>query len=80
MHVEGIGVTKNPEEAVRLFRRASDQGLAEAQYHLGTMYTNGTGVTKDDAEARRWYQKAADQGFSDAQRALDELQAAGSRQ
>ena len=43
------------------------QGVAEAQFNLGTMYDSGQGVHQDYAEAFRWYRKAADQGYTEAQ-------------
>ena len=51
---------KDPEEAVRWFRMAAEQGHAEAQYSLGVAYDTGEGVPEDDAEAVRWYRMAAE--------------------
>ncbi len=45
----------------------AEQGVADAQYNLGVMYTNGQGVRQDHAEALRWYRKAAEQGYAEAQ-------------
>ena len=53
--------------ALRDFRKAVDQGEADAQYFLGVMYDNGQGVTQDYAEAAKWYRRAADQGLAKAQ-------------
>ena len=53
--------------ALRDFRKAADQGLADAQYNLGNMYATGRGVTQDYAEAVKWYRLAADQGNASAQ-------------
>jgi TPR repeat protein len=62
------GVRKqNVEEAFRWFRTAAEQGYAQAQYNLGSLYYYGTGVPKDYQEALKWYRKAADQGFIQAQ-------------
>ena len=49
------------------WRKAADQGNADAQHHLGFMYRDGQGVPQDDVEAVKWYRKAADQGNVDAQ-------------
>ena len=54
-------------KAVEWYRKAAEQGLAEAQYNLGVMYLNGTGVAKDEAKAVEWYRKAAEQGLAMAQ-------------
>ena len=57
-------------EAVRWYRQAADQGLAEAQFNLGWMYYKGRGVRQDYAEAVRWYRQAAAQGHASAQTLL----------
>ena len=59
----GIGVEKDPAEAVKWYRKAADQGIAKAQYNLGACYESGTGVERDPAEAARWFRMAADQGY-----------------
>ena len=61
---------KQYAEAVKLFRKAAEQGYANAQTSLGWMYENGYGVTKDYGEAVRWYRKAAEQGEATAQNTL----------
>ena len=53
MYEVGKDVTQDYEEAVRWFRKAADQGIAEAQYSLGVMYGEGQGVMQDYAEAGR---------------------------
>ncbi len=67
MYRDGRGVPQDDAEAVRWYRLAADQGLADAQFSLGVMYAIGDGVPKDDAEAARWYRLAADQGYVSAQ-------------
>jgi len=54
-------------EAMRWFRKAADQGNADAQYNVGELYEVGQGVPQDYAEAMRWFRKAADQGNATAQ-------------
>ena len=51
-------------EAVRWYRLAAEQGLAEAQFILGFAYYNGEGVPQDFAEAVRWVRLAAEQGYA----------------
>ena len=55
------------QDNAELTRQAAEQGAAEAQYNLGSMYADGRGVPKDEAEAARWYRLAADQGDASAQ-------------
>ena len=73
MYANGEGVPQDDQEAVRWYRLAADQGLAQAQYNLGVMYANGEGVPQDDQEAVRWYRLAADQGLAQAQLNLGQL-------
>jgi hypothetical protein len=70
-HVNGEGgVLRDYVQAVAHWRLAATQGLAAAQFNLGTMYSNGQGLPQDQAEAIRLYQLAAAQDYSLAQYAL----------
>jgi len=60
----------NYREAVKWFRKAAEQGHAEAQNNLGVCYYRGEGVPQDDKEAVYWWRKAAEQGFAAAQNHL----------
>jgi hypothetical protein len=53
--------------ALKLFRPLADQGNAEAQLWLGTIYDEDPGVLRNYAEATKWYRKAGDQGVALAQ-------------
>ena len=55
------------QEAFALWRESAEQGNAEAQAWLGSLYANGEGVGIDDAAALAWYLKAAEQGNHMAQ-------------
>jgi TPR repeat protein len=57
-------------EAVRWYRLAAEQGLADAQHNLGCLFKDGRGVAQDDGEAVRWYRLAAEQGHAKAQLSL----------
>jgi len=63
----GQGVQKDYIEAARWQRKAAEQGLADAQTSLGTMYMLGKGVKKDQSEAVQWWNKAAKHGYAEAQ-------------
>ncbi len=77
----GLGKDLAPAEIVRddiqaadWCRKAAEQGLADAQFALASMYQSGQGVPRDPAEAARWYLKAAGQGHA---KAIARLQALG---
>jgi TPR repeat protein len=55
------------QEAAECFRQAADQGHAESQYILSTMYDEGKGVPQDDTQAARWERMAAELGHVYAQ-------------
>ncbi len=69
----GQGVKQDYKEAVKWYRKAAEQGHAEAQYKLGFMYENGRGVVQSDKDAAIWYRKAADQGDVYAQLNLAQM-------
>jgi TPR repeat protein len=54
-------------EAARLFKRAADQGNADAQLYLGMLYREGKGLPRNDDESGVRFRKAAEQGSSEAQ-------------
>lgn len=50
----------NYDRAVKLFRRASDDGNIVADWYLGHMYRQGRGVPRDDARAFTYYTRVAE--------------------
>ena len=64
-------------DAYRKLKTLADQGDANAQHFLGTMYEVGRGVPQDYKEAVKWYRLAAKQGNSLAQTSLGVLYAKG---
>ena len=70
-------MTQNKEEAAKWYKKAADQGDADAQYQLGVFYENGYGVTQDKEQAMQWYKKAAEQGNESAKNAIDRMQSSG---
>ena len=53
--------------ALRSWKPLANQGYADAQYHLGSLYDNGIGVPQNHKTALKWYRLAAEQGDADAQ-------------
>ena len=58
---------------VAAYRKAAEQGDAQAQNNLGVCYYLGYGVQKDLTQAEFWLRKAADQGHAKARKALKKL-------
>lgn len=52
----------DPKEALRWYRRAAEQGHADAQFALGLMYYEGRGVQENHAEAAIWLHQAVENG------------------
>ena len=69
----GIGVEKDPEEAVKWYRKAAEQNNHWGQYWLGYCYENGYGVERDKDKAYHWYALASAQGNDDALKAIERL-------
>jgi TPR repeat protein len=69
----GAGAARNDTEAVIWFRKAADQGDANAQYELGHSYDRGLGVRADKTKAVDWLRKAADQGNAEAKSELNAI-------
>ena len=46
------------------------QGIAEAQYNLGLIFSRGKEVPRDDKKAVNWYRLAVEQGLAQAQHNL----------
>ncbi|MEI6757294.1 MAG: sel1 repeat family protein [Chlorobium sp.] len=75
IHYElGLGITQDEAAAVKWYRLAAEQGLAEAQFNLAEMYEEGRGgLILDKATARTWYEKACNNGWSCACKKYREL-------
>jgi TPR repeat protein len=54
-------------QAAVWYRKAAEQGNANAEYNLGIYYYQGLGVPQDYAQAVAWFRKAAEQGHSNAE-------------
>lgn len=44
MYSEGMGVQRDPAQAVTWYEKAAEQGNANAAFNLGVAYSNGAGV------------------------------------
>jgi TPR repeat protein len=55
------------DAALKQLTPLAQQGNAEAQVVLGTMYLKGQGVARDPSQALKWYTSSAEQGNSEGQ-------------
>ena len=51
-------------------KQQAEQGNADAQLELASLYRNGQGVVQSYEKAVEWYTKAAEQGYAQAQNDL----------
>jgi len=66
-YINGIGVSKDPEQAYQWYKKAASKNNPVAQYNIGLLYYNGWGLKKNIEKAFSWYLKSAKQGYSMAQ-------------
>ncbi len=64
--MKGLGVNKLPAEAVKYYKKAAEQGDAEAQYLFATCLFIGNAVTQNVKQAVEYYQKSAQQEYMKA--------------
>ena len=70
MYAEGLGVQKDPVEALNLLGPAAIVGNATAQTRLGMLFAQGVNSAPNYETAATWYRGAADQGYPNAQMLL----------
>jgi uncharacterized protein len=63
----GIGVTRNAEDALYWFNRSAESGDADAQTILGLIHHKGGTGPRNDKLAAKWFATAAQQGDETAQ-------------
>ena len=63
---KGQGVAKDDAEAIKWYRLAAAQGIAQAQTNIGVMYAQGQGVAQDNVRAYMWFEVVAESGDADA--------------
>jgi uncharacterized protein len=73
----GVGAPQNYGEAVRWFKAAAGQNLADAEVALAYLYERGLGIKRDYKAAVHYYQAAALQGDTTAQNNLAFLYESG---
>jgi TPR repeat protein len=74
---DGEGVTRDPLEAVNLFKKAAESNYAPAMVAVGLMFEGGGGLEADNFQAVQWYKKAADAGDAEGMAALGTMYSTG---
>jgi TPR repeat protein len=62
LYAEGLGVPRDPAQALAWYQKAADQGYAPAYNNLGIMYADGFGVRQDLVQAYLFFIKAWETG------------------
>lgn len=75
----GRGVEPDPEEAVRWFGKAAQQGHVDGIFNMGKAFDQGAGVPENERKAVNWWKKAAAAGSRDAMYSLGRLYLADHR-
>jgi len=55
MYENGEGVERNPEEAMKWYRKAAELGNKDAPNNMGVMHMTGVGVRRDYIKACMWF-------------------------
>jgi serine/threonine-protein kinase len=70
----GLNGQKSDEQAFLWYRKAAEQGNADAQHAIGYFYLLGKGgATASDTEAVFWFRSAAEKGLAKAQKNLGDM-------
>ncbi len=59
LYQKGLGVARDPTQALKWALMASQQDAGQAQNNIGVLYAEGDGVEQNYEEAAKWYRKAA---------------------
>jgi uncharacterized protein len=62
LYNEGFSAVQDQDEAAEWYRKAAEQGHAEAQLSLSSLYLRGVGVEHSWVESANWVRKAAENG------------------
>lgn len=63
MHLNGLGVSKNIQKAIKLLEKAIKLGNGESYFYLGKIYERGNGVSVDIEKAISIYKKGANKKY-----------------
>ena len=72
-YFNGHGTQKNPEEAVKWFRKAADRNLPDAMFMLGVCCYDGIGIEKNQTAGKELIRQAAGKGYQPAIETLKKI-------
>jgi TPR repeat protein len=72
MYNNGKGTLTDKKQAFYWYKKSAEQGNAEAQYNLGTLYFNGEGTLKDKKQTAFWIRKSYENGLEKAKEFWDD--------
>lgn len=70
IYFTGIGVPRDPKEAIAWCSKAARSRVPLGMFYLGMAYSTGDGITKNNDFSNRWIRAAADKGLVMAQLTL----------
>jgi TPR repeat protein len=70
IYFTGIGVPRDPKEAISWCSKAARKRLPLGMFYLGMAYSSGDGVARNNDFSNRWIRAAADKGLVMAQLTL----------
>lgn len=73
MYELGLGIVRDPEEALRRYRSAAQAGSPRGMFATGQSYQKGVGVPQDYTQAMAWYRTAAEAGSAEAMNSIGTL-------
>ena len=68
-----VACSAHAVDELDVLKEAAEQGIAQAQYGLGVLYSLGVAVPKDDVQAYAWLTVAAAQGNEHARELKETL-------
>ena len=73
----GLGVERDPNRAIELYKKSAARGVVTAESRLGEAYLRGDLLLPDYAEAKMWIDRAARRGDARAAMLLGHMYRAG---
>jgi TPR repeat protein len=76
-HLTGLGVQKDPAEAVKWLEMSANRGHPDALFKMASLYAQGSGVPQDEKKSAELALASAERGHAEAQYNVATLYASG---